>query len=166
MALLISIPILAGLAMIQSSIISKVPLLLGTTDLVLVALVAWALQDKVKKSWQWSLIGGGIMTILSGMPFGVYIVAYLGAGLVAAFIRRRVWKVPFLGMLTAIFIGTMLTQIISWLSRWVTGIYIPVDQVFVLIMLPSTLLNMLVAVPAYFMFKDLANRLYPEEIEA
>ena len=166
MALLISIPILAGLGMIQSAVISKVPLLLGTTDLVLVALVAWALQEKVKQPWQWSLIGGVIMTILSGLPIGVYLVAYLGAVFIAAFIRRRIWKVPFLGMLTAIFIVTMLSQVISWLSRWFTGVLIPIDQALVFVMLPSILLNLLVAVPAYFMLKDLASRLYPEEIEA
>lgn len=166
MALLISIPILAGLGMIQSAVISKVPLLLGTTDLVLVALVAWALQEKVKQPWQWSMIGGVIMTILSGLPIGVYLVAYLGAVFIAAFIRRRIWKVPFLGMLTAIFIGTMLSQVISWLSRWFTGVLIPIDQALVFVMLPSILLNLLVAVPAYFMLKDLASRLYPEEIEA
>ena len=166
MALLISIPILAGLGMIQSAVISKVPLLLGTTDLVLVALVAWALQEKVKQPWQWSMIGGIIMTILSGLPIGVYLVAYLGAVFIAAFIRRRIWKVPFLGMLTAIFIGTMLSQVISWLSRWFTGVLIPIDQALVFVMLPSILLNLLVAVPAYFMLKDLATRLYPEEIEA
>lgn len=165
MALLISIPILAALAMIQSAIVSKVPLLLGTTDLVLVALVAWALQDRVKNGWQWSLVGGGIMTALSGLPFGAYLAAYLSAGFIAAFIRRRIWKVPFLGMLTAIFISTMLTQVLSWLSRWVTGNYIPVEQVFVLIILPSTLLNLMVAVPAYFVLKDLAHRIYPDEIE-
>ena len=166
MALLISIPILAGLGMIQSAVISKVPLLLGTTDLVLVALVAWALQEKVKQPWQWSMIGGVIMTILSGLPIGVYLVAYLGAVFIAAFIRRRIWKVPFLGMLTAIFIVTMLSQVISWLSRWFTGVLIPIDQALVFVMLPSILLNLLVAVPAYFMLKDLASRLYPEEIEA
>ena len=166
MALLISIPILAGLGMIQSVVISKVPLLLGTTDLVLVALVAWALQEKVKQPWQWSMIGGVIMTILSGLPIGVYLVAYLGAVFIAAFIRRRIWKVPFLGMLTAIFIGTMFSQVISWLSRWFTGVFIPIDQALVFVMLPSILLNLLVAVLAYFMLKDLASRLYPEEIEA
>ena len=166
MALILSIPILGGLAILQSAIISKAPLLLGTTDLVLVALIAWALQDKVKNAWQWSLIGGGIMTVLSGLALGVYLVAYLGATFIAAIIRRRIWKVPFIGMLTAVFVGTLFVQVLSWLSRWVTGVYIPIEQVLISIILPSTLLNLLVAVPAYFVLKDLAYRLYPEEIMA
>ena len=106
------------------------------------------------------------MTILSGLALGVYLVAYLGATFIASIIRRRIWKVPFIGMLTAVFVGTLLVQVLSWLSRWVTGVYIPIEQVLISIILPSTLLNLLVAVPAYFVLKDLAYRLYPEEIMA
>jgi len=165
MALLISIPLLGGLAIIQSAVLSGIPLLLGTTDLVLVVLLAWALQDEVKNAWQWSLVGGGMMTLLSGLPFGLYLVTYLGATFIAIYIRRRVWKLPFLGMLTATLIGTILVQLGSWLARWATGVFLPIDSVLTLIILPSMLLNLLVTVPIFYVIKDLAQRLYPKEIE-
>jgi len=165
MALLISIPILGVLAIIQSAIISTIPLLLGTTDIVLVVVLTWALQDKVKSAWQWSLIGAGLMTLLSALPVGIYFVAYMAATLLATFIRRRIWKMPFLGMLIAIFLGTLLVQVVSWLGRWLIGVYLPIELVVTQIMLPSVLLNLLIALPIYFVMKDLAIRLYPEEIE-
>jgi len=165
MALLISIPLLGGLAIIQSAILSEVPLLLGTSDLVLIVLLAWALQDEVKKAWQWSLVGGGIMTLLSGLPFGVYLATYLGATFIARYIRRRVWKLPFLGMLTATLIGTLLVQITSWLARWATGVLLPIETMLTLIVLPSLLLNLLLTVPIFYIIKDLAGRIYPKEIE-
>jgi rod shape-determining protein MreD len=165
MALLISVPLLGGLAIIQSAILSDVPLLLGTSDLVLVVLLAWALQDEVKNAWQWSLVGGGMMTLLSGLPFGVYLATYLGATFIARYIRRRVWKLPFLGMLTATLIGTLLIQLTSWLARWMTGVLIPIETALTLIVLPSLLLNLLVTVPIFYVIKDLAQRLYPKEIE-
>jgi rod shape-determining protein MreD len=165
MALLISIPILGVLAIIQSAIISTMPLLFGTTDIVLVVVLAWALQDKVKGAWQWSIIGAGLMTLLSALPVGIYFAAYLAATLLASYIRRRIWKMPFLGMLIAIFLGTLLVQVVSWLGRWLTGVYLPLEQVVIQIMLPSILLNLLIAIPIFFVMKDLAIRLYPEEIE-
>ena len=165
MAILIAIPILGGLAILQSSIVSALPVLLGTADLVLVAILAWSLQDRNQAVWEWSLIGGIIMTFVSGLPFGVYILAYLLATLFGRLIRHRVWQVPFLGMLGATFMGTMFVHTIAWFSRWLTGVNIQIEQSFNLIILPSLLLNLLLSVPAYFGFRDLAGWLYPEEIE-
>jgi hypothetical protein len=165
MALLISVPILGGLAIIQSAILSSMPLLLGSVDVVLVVLMAWALQDRVHVAWQWSLIGAGMMTLLSGLPIGVYFAGYLSATILAGYIKRRIWKLPFLGMLTATFIGTLLILGISWLARWLTGVYIPIGTALIQIVLPSLLLNLLITVPVFFAMKDLAQRIYPEEIE-
>ena len=166
MPLLISFPILAGLAIIQSIVLSNIPLLLGTVDIVLVVLLAWALQDRVQTAWQWSIIGGGFMTLLSGLPIGVYLAGYLGATLMARYIRRRIWKLPFLGMLAATFIGTIVVLSASWFARWLSGVYIPIGNALLLIALPSILLNLLITVPVFFVMKDLATSLYPKEIEA
>ena len=165
MSFLISIPILAGLVIFQSVVLSNIPLLLGTVDIVLVVLLAWALQDRVQTAWHWSLIGGGFMTLLSGLPIGVYVLGYVGATLMARYIKRRIWKFPFLGMLTATFFGTLVLLSISWLARWLTGVYIQIGQAVLLIAFPSILLNLLITVPAFYVMKDLANRIYPKEIE-
>ncbi len=41
---LIGIPILGGLMILQTSLLSRFPLLEGTSDLVMLAVIAWALQ--------------------------------------------------------------------------------------------------------------------------
>jgi hypothetical protein len=166
MIVLMAIPILGVLAIVQSAIVSAMPLLFGAADLILVTILAWAMQDKSKAVWQWSIIGGGIMTFMSAMPVGVYIGGYLVVALAASLIRRKVWKVPFLGMLAVTFLGTLLMLILSWLARWLSGVYISIGQAFNLVILPSMLLNLLLSVPAYFVMKDLAGWLYPKEIEA
>ncbi len=105
------------------------------------------------------------MTLFSGLPIGVYFAGYLGATILAGYIKRRIWKWPFLGMLIATFIGTLLVLVASWFARWLTGVYIPVGSALILIALPSLLLNLLITVPVFFVMKDLAIRLYPKEIE-
>lgn len=166
MTVIIAIPILGGLAIVQSAIVSAMPLLLGTADLILVTILAWAMQEKSNSFWQWSIIGGGIMTIMSAMPVGVYILGYLSVALTARLIRRRIWKVPFLGMLAVTLLGTLVMLLLSWFARWLSGVYIPIGQAFNMVILPGMLLNMLLAVPAYFVMKDLTGWLSPKEIEA
>jgi hypothetical protein len=165
MAVLIAFPIFAGLVILQGGVISAMPLLRGTADLILLTTVAWALQERVRAIWQWSLIGSLMVSMVSALPFGVLVAAYLLTTFLAVILRRRVWKVPVLAMLATTFIGTLVVQGASWLARWLSGTLIPLVQVFNLITLPSLLLNLLLAVPVYVVVRDLANWLYPEEIE-
>ncbi len=104
---LIAVPFLGLLMILQSAIFSRIPLLEGQADLVLLALVGWALQSHVKGVWFWVLIGGGMAALTSAMPFGVFMAGYsLTAGL-SLVLKRRVWKTPFLAMIASVFLGTL-----------------------------------------------------------
>jgi rod shape-determining protein MreD len=142
------------------------PLLYGTADLILLFVVAWALQERVESAWQWCMIGGFFASIYSALPFGVYIIAYLIATSIAKLLKRRVWKAPYLSMLAATFVGTLVVHLIAYIARIITGVDIPLINAFNLILLPGLLLNLLLAVPVYSITHDLAGWLYPEELEA
>lgn len=165
MAVIIAIPILGGLAVLQTSILSRLPLLEGTPDLIMLAIIAWALQKRVQTAWQWSIIGGLVTNIYSAIPLGVPVIAYgLTTGL-ALILRRRVWQVPILAMFLLTFMGTLITQGISLFVLRVTGSPIPILAALNLVTLPSLLLNLLFAIPIYALINELAGWLYPEEIE-
>lgn len=165
LAILIAIPIFGGLVILQSAIVSATPLLQGTADLILLTIIAWALQERVKSIWAWALIGGIMVNIVSGIPFGIFIAAYLTTTAVVVMIKKRLWRAPILAMLATTFLGTLVVHIFSITARWFTGAQIPLIQAFYLITLPSILLNLLLAIPVYIIVCDLANWLYPEEIE-
>jgi rod shape-determining protein MreD len=154
------------LAIIQSTIVSAMPLLKGTTDLILLFIIAWALQDRVESAWQWCLIGGLLISLYSGLPFGVLILAYLLCVPIAKLLKRRIWKAPFLAMLAATFVSTILVQFISMASRLITGVNIPLMDALNLILLPSLLLNLILAIPVFSIVRDIASWMYPEELEA
>jgi rod shape-determining protein MreD len=153
------------LAIIQSTIVSTTPILQGTADLILLFIVAWALQDRVNSSWQWCLIGGIFASLYSALPFGVFIVAYLICVGFARLLKHRIWKAPFLAMLTAIFVSTIVVQVLSMLSRIVMGVSVSFIDMFNLILLPSLLLNLILAIPVFSIMRDVAGWLYPEELE-
>jgi rod shape-determining protein MreD len=150
---------------LQTSIISRIPLLFGTADLPLLAIIAWALQKRVRTAWQWSLIGGLMFSLATALPLGVPILGYsLSTGL-ALILRRRVWQVPILAMFATTFLCTLITQGIALLALRLVGDPIPIGEAFNLIILPSVLINMLLAIPIYALISDLAKWLYPEELE-
>jgi len=166
MIYLIGLLLFGILAIIQSTIVSSMPLLKGTADLFLLFIIAWALQDRVESAWQWCLIGGLLASIYSGLPFGVFIIAYLICVGIARLLKRRIWKAPFLAMLAATFISTIIVMLISLVARLLTGVDIPIMDMLNLILLPSVLLNLILAIPVFSIMRDVAAWLYPEELEA
>lgn len=70
-----------------------------------------------------------------------------------------------LAMLVSTFIGTVITHAVSIGALAISGNALPWQQAINLVTLPSMLLNLLLAVPAFALLRDLANMLYPEELE-
>jgi rod shape-determining protein MreD len=165
MAVVIAIPILVGLLILQTAVISHVTLLQGAADLVLVALVAWGLQKRVQTALVWGLLGGLLVGYVSALPVGVIPVAYLLAVGLALVLRRRVWELPILAMLIATFFGTLIVHLVQIAGLRIVGTELPFWQALNRVTLPSVLLNLLLAIPFYALFNDLARWLYPEPLD-
>ena len=164
MVILLAIPIFGILAIFQSAVVSRLPLLHGTADLLLIVVIAWALQERVRTAWQWALIAGIIVGYTSAINFMVPIIGYIIVAGIALWLRQRIWQVPFLGMLAVTFVGTLLINILTAVFLGVTGTPLPILETTYLIILPSIILNLILAVPIYALVKDLSEWLYPEEI--
>ena len=161
----IAIPILSILLILQTAIISQVPLLEGTADLILLALVAWAIQKRVQTAWIWGGIGGLLVGYVSAIPLVVYLSAYLAAVGFALFLRQRMWNMPLLAMLLVTFLSTLLLHGLTFLSLQLSDSPVAIIESINLITLPSLLLNILLAFPFFILFGDLARLLYPESLE-
>jgi rod shape-determining protein MreD len=165
LAILLSFPIFGVLVLLQTTIVSRIQLLNGTADLILLAILAWSLQKRNDSAWQWAIVGGLMVSIASGLPFGVPLLGYLLATAMAMLVRRFIWQVPMLAMFVVTFLGTVITQVISLVALNLAGDPILPAQALTLITLPSVVLNLLVAIPAYAILNDIAGWLYPETIE-
>jgi rod shape-determining protein MreD len=162
---LIAIPVLGGLMILQTSLLSRFPLLQGTSDLVMLAVIAWALQKRVETAWQWAIIGGLIYSLVSALPVGVALIAYSLVTVLALILRRHVWQAPLLAMLVTTFLGTIIMHAVSLVAVLLSGTNLPFGEVVNFITLPSLLLNLLLSIPVYAFINDLAKWLYPEELE-
>lgn len=164
MVVLLAIPLFIILAIFQSAVVSRLPLLHGTADLLLIVVIAWALQERVRSAWQWALIAGIIIGYTSALNFLIPIIGYMAVTGLALLLRQRIWQVPILAMLGVTFVGTLLINLTIALFLSITGTPLPIFETLNLIILPSMILNLLLAIPIYALVKDLSEWLYPEEI--
>ena len=162
---LLSVPVLGLLVMLQVAVFSNLTVLNGTVDIVFLAVIAWTLQEQVRNGWVWALIAGLILSAVSALPFFPYLAGYLAAGLLAEFIKRRIWQTPALAMFFVTVVGTILVQFLSLGVLLFMGTRLEWMESINLVILPSTLLNLLLALPVYLIMSDLANWVYPMENE-
>jgi len=166
MATLISIPILAFAIMLQSAVFSKITLLQASADLVLVTTISWMIQERVRVVWQWAIVAGVLVGFVSEISMWVTVLGYLAIAAITSALKRRVWRAPVLALFTAVFAGTLVLQVLTYLLLRVLGTALDLLQVFNLIVLPSLLLNLLIALPVQGVVREVAIWFYPEEIEA
>jgi len=160
---LIAFPLLILAALFQSAIISRVNLLSGYADILLVLLAAWALQERVTSAWHWAFFTCILIGFISRLPLPVTVIGYFSIVYMAQRFQRRVWQAPLLAMFAVTFAGTIWMHLLSFLVLRFLGSALPFGDVLGLITLPSLLLNMLIAIPIYAWMRDLARWVYPSE---
>ena len=166
MSVILSIPILAFISILQSAVVSRLPLNQGMADLMLVLLVAIALQKRVTTAWQWSTIGGLLIDFTSGLPFGIFTVSYLLVTALAMIIRERIWRFAFLMQLLVVLVGTLLSQGLSYLVLFLQGASMEFAIVLQVIIMPSIILNFMLSLPTFVLTKDVLNQIDPQEQNA
>jgi rod shape-determining protein MreD len=166
MALFLGVLILGALTILQSAVLSHFPLLHGQADLVMLAVIAWSLQKRVQNAWHWGIIGGLLLGLVSALPGFVSMVVYMLAVGIAISLRQRVWQVPILAMFIGVFIVTLIAHGIAVVTLRVMGTSLSILDAINIITLPSMILNLLLSIPIYALLTDLANWVYPEQLEA
>lgn len=158
---LIAFPLLALVVILQSAVISQMTLLAGYADLMLIILAAWALKADAVSAWLWAILGGIMVSFVSGMPWFVVIIGYLFVVLIAQILRQRVWQAPLLAMFSVIFMGTLSMNLLALLVLNLLGTPLPFGDALGLIILPSMLLNLLFSIPVYAVIRDTAQWVSP-----
>ena len=165
MAFFIGLLILTGALIFQSAILSQIQLLSGTLDLVFLCYISWVMRHRTPGAWQWAILAGALVGYVSALPFWAPILAYLMVTAWGLFLRSRVWQVPILAVLTASLTGTLIYHGIALLALLITGSTIKVGEAISLIILPSTLLNVIGTIPINGIVGEIANWVFPLEVD-
>ncbi|MCS6994869.1 MAG: hypothetical protein N2117_00010 [Anaerolineales bacterium] len=160
---LVAFPVLGFALVVQTAVLSRMPLLSGTADLVLLILVAWALQAQVQSAWQWAALAGLMTAFVSGLPPYVPVVGYLLVVGLARFFLRQIWQAPLLALFSVTFFATLLMHLVTFSGLFLSGTLLPVEEVLSVITLPGIFLNLLFILPVHAIIRDLALWVYPVE---
>lgn len=160
---LVAFPLLGLAVILQSSVVSQVSLLSGYADLPMVLIAAWALQERVQSSWHWALTVCLMVGFVSGAPWPILLLGYLGIVFLARILQRRVWHAPLIAMFSVVFLGTFFYHLVSFVVLRFLGTPFLLADVIGLITLPSLLLNMLISIPIYAFMRDVSFWVYPVE---
>jgi hypothetical protein len=160
---LIALPLLSLVLVIQLAIVSRIPLLGGYADLMLVTLAAWSLQDRVETSWHWAIFGGILMGWASALPWFVPLLGYLLVVALSRLLVRRIWQAPLLALFVVVFLGSLVVHIISVITLRLFGTPFSIADALSIITLPSLLINLFLALPAFPILRDLAVWIYDIE---
>lgn len=163
--ILASFPVLGLALMLQVAVFSRMTLLSGSADVILLILAAWGLQDRVRSGWVWAALAGVLVAFTSGLPWYIPLAGYLLIMLSARVLRRRVWQAPLLAMFLVTFTGTLLMHASAFLALRFLGDPLPAGEVFNQIILPGVLLNLFLGILVYPLIRDLAVWLCPGEVD-
>jgi rod shape-determining protein MreD len=132
---------------LQLTIISRITIIDGNGDLILVIICAWASQENVRHAWLWGVVGGLLVGMISAAPWYVYVFVYLSITVTSRILVRRIWQAPLLALFLVIFLGSIMSTSIIFIFRLLfDNLSLSIGNAFFEIILPSTLINMLLII--------------------
>ena len=164
MAYLIGIPLLALLAVLQSSVLAWTLLSDGRPDLMLLAVVAWSLTGRSTEAMAWGLIGGMFLDLFTGLSFGLSAISLILIAYVISSLLDRFWEGHVLTPLGAILAASLFFHFTQLAAIFITGRSLDLLLALQRVVLPSTFLNLAMILPAKSLADGLNERLNPPEV--
>lgn len=150
----------------QTTIIARINLLHGAADLVMLVLVAFAMQKGGDETdWTWGIAAGILVGFASQVPIFVALAGYLGVVLFIHQLQSRMWQAPMLILFASVIAGSFIINGLELLYLLVIGTSVSIPSAFNLVLLPSLILNLLFILPVYAVVGELTKQLYPQGIE-
>jgi rod shape-determining protein MreD len=164
MAYLIGIPLLMLLSILQSVIVNDMTFLDGRPDLIFLVVVSWGIIGRPREAMGWALIGGLFLDLLSGLPFGVTAINLIIVSFVVSFTEGRFWESHVLMPMGVTLLSSLLFHFLNLATIAMMGYPIDLSSFLLRMILPSTFLNLLLALPASQLIEALSRSLYPPEV--
>jgi len=163
---LIGIPTIALLAILQTSLVSHLRLLEGRPDLVLLAVVAWALTGRGQEAMILGFAGGLFLDAFSAVPLGVSSAALVIVAAIASYSEGQFWGINPIMQLAAVLVGSGVYYLVIILTLFAIGQPLDLQLALGRIVLPGVFVNLLLALPTVQLAEGLDNLLHPPRVTA
>lgn len=166
MIYLIGIPVIALLAILQTSLVSHLRLLEGRPDLVLLAVVAWALTGRGNEAMVLGFVGGLFLDAFSVVPLGVSSAALVIVAAIASYSEGQFWGINPIMQLAAILVGSMVYYATIIITLVAIGQPVDLQVALGRIVLPSLFVNLLLTLPTVQLAEGVHGSLHPPRVAA
>ena len=158
-----SIPIMLIFSVIQTVAVSRITLMGGSADIILLAIVSWGISEEDSSVYFWALVGGIFISFISAMPTAAVITSYLVIAGISRVFQKVLWQAPILAILLSTFIGTIAKFTIDIIALQLMGIELTLFESIKMALAPNLILNLFILFPIYLIMSDLARRISPKE---
>jgi cell shape-determining protein MreD len=163
MRIAIGIFLLLLAALLQTTLISRIALLQGFADLVLVVMIAWMLQSGNHTDWKWGIPAGLIVGYASALPDFVPLAGYIAAAAITQLLSQRIWQLRLLTLLSATLLGTLAIHVLTLGYMFLNASPIDAVEALNLITVPTMLLNLILILPTNGIMGELVKLLDPTQ---
>ena len=166
MTYVIGIPAIALLAVLQTSLVSHLRLLEGRPDLVLLAVVAWALTGKSNEAMILGFTGGLFLDAFSAVPLGVSSAALVLVAAIVSYSEGQFWGINPIMQLAAVLVGSVVYYATIIFTLVALGQPVDLQQAVGQVVLPSLFINLILALPTVQIAESLHAVLHPPRVTA
>jgi len=158
------LPLLGVLALLQVTVAPHLTVLGTTPDLMLLAVAAWGLLRGTHEGVVWGFVGGIFLSLFSGAGFAIAALALIAVGFFAGLGQTTVTGGRIALPLFTVLLSTLIHGLLSLFLLYITGRPVPWLDTLLRVMLPTALLNCLLAIPVYAAFRQLHRITGHEEL--
>jgi rod shape-determining protein MreD len=168
MTIYLVVPLLAIVAILQTTVIPHLTVWGVFADLPLLVVVSWSLLRGPREGMLWGFIAGLAVDLFSGAPFGAATLALIATGFLAGLGQAAMHHAHLAMSVVVMFLATIVYDLLFVLVVRVAGDPVSWHAVldsFVRLILPSALLNALLTPLVWLSMRWLYRRFSREEME-
>jgi hypothetical protein len=163
MRVAIGLVLLLGAALLQITLVTRITLLQGMADLVLLVMLAWMLQPGNQADWKWGIPAGLFIGYASALPDWLMVACYVAAAGLCQLLKLRIWQVQLLTLLSSTLLGTLVIHLMTLIYLFLTAHPIDALEALNLITVPSMLLNLILVLPINAIIGELTKLVSPTQ---
>jgi cell shape-determining protein MreD len=159
-SLYVAVPLLATLALLQSAVLSRLPL--GGLQILLLVVIARAMMEGMPEGLLWAFVGGIWLDLLSLSPVGGTSLAYMSTVVAIVLVQRNLPQSPLvlplllapLGTAVYFFVSLSILSLLGFPVNWqATGVT------------PALLGHTIAILPLYWLMMSLRRLWRPRRVE-
>jgi len=147
----------------QTVAISRIEIIAGAGDIVLLVILAWTIIDEEGNYLGWGIIAGFLISVLSAMPPITMFAVYVGCALTAKIVTRIFWQSPILSLFSSVLLATLFKFLIEFITLQYLGITVPFILSITSILFPTLVINLFFAFPIYVLMGDISRWISPKD---